>query len=202
VEGMEFDRGYLSPYFITDQERLRVELKDPYVLVMEKKLTAINDLIPALEAVQKANAPLLVIAEDVSGDALAALTVNKLRGVVECAAVKAPAFGDRRKETIQDIAALVGAFPFMENVGRTLESVTLADLGRCERAIIDKESTKIIKGKGKKQDVQARIALIRSATEATNSTYDKEKLQERLARLSGGVAVVKVGGATDVEVRN
>ena len=201
VEGMQFDRGYISPYFITDQERLKAELKNPYILVMEKKLSALADILPTLELVKQANGCLLVIAEDVDGEALAALSVNKLRGVLQTAAVKAPGFGDRRKEMLKDIAALVGATPFMEDLGRKVDAVEKADLGRADKVILDKETCKLIKGKGKPEAVKARIAGIERDIEETNSTYDKDKLKERLARLSGGVAVVKVGGATEVEVR-
>ena len=201
VEGMEFDRGYISPYFITDQESLRCELNKPFVLVNEKKLSALKDVVPALEHAQKKGRSLLVIAEDIEGEALAALSVNKMRGVVESCAVKAPGFGDRRKEMIKDIAALVGATPFCEDLGRQADALEPSDLGECDRAVLDKETCKVIKGKGKKEDIQARTELIHAEWEATNSTYDKDKLQERLARISGGVAVLRVGGTTEVEVR-
>lgn len=201
VEGMEFDRGYLSPYFITDKASLVCEIAKPLVLVHEKKLSALADVVPALELAKKKDAPLLVIAEDVEGEALAALVVNTMRGVVRCAAAKAPGFGDRRKEMIKDIAAMVGATPFNEDTGRKAENLEPHELGRCDKAVLEKETCKIIKGHGKKEDIEARIKLINAEWEATNSTYDKDKLQERLARIAGGVALVKVGGATEVEVR-
>ncbi len=201
VEGMQFDRGYISPYFITDQDRLIAELKNPFILVVERKLFAVNDIVATLELVKKANGSLLVIAEDIEKEALAALTVNKLRGVVQCAAVKSPGFGERRKEILKDIAAAVGATVFTDELGRKLDQVRKEDLGRCDKVILEKEVCKIIKGAGKPEDVKARVNQIEHEKAKTNSTYDKDKLNERLARLSGGVAIVKVGGATETEVR-
>jgi chaperonin GroEL len=192
VEGMQFDRGYLSPYFITDPEGMNAELEDPYILIHEKKISIMKDLLPLLEKISRAGKSLLIIAEDIEGEALATLVVNKLRGVLKCAAVKAPGYGDRRKAMLEDIAALTGGKMIAEEVGIKLENVGLEDLGSCKRVMIDKENTTIIEG---------RIAQIRRAIEETTSDYDKEKLQERLAKLAGGVAVVKVGAATEVEMK-
>ena len=201
VEGMQFDRGYLSPYFITDPEGMDAELEDPYILIHEKKISVMKDLLPLLEKISRAGKSLLIIAEDVEGEALATLVVNKLRGVLKCAAVKAPGYGDRRKAMLEDIAALTGGRMIAEEVGIKLESVGLEDLGSCKRVMIDKENTTIVGGKGLKKDIEGRIAQIRRAIEETTSDYDREKLQERLAKLAGGVAVVKVGAATEVEMK-
>ncbi|MFH1314151.1 MAG: chaperonin GroEL [Candidatus Eisenbacteria bacterium] len=201
VEGMQFDRGYLSPYFITDPEGMSVELEDPYILIHEKKISVMKDLLPLLEKISRAGRSLLILAEDIEGEALATLVVNKLRGVLKCAAVKAPGYGDRRKAMLEDIAALTGGSMIAEEVGIKLENVGLDDLGSCKRVMIDKENTTIIGGKGLKKDIEGRIAQIRRAIEDTSSDYDKEKLQERLAKLAGGVAVVKVGAATEVEMK-
>jgi chaperonin GroEL len=202
VEGLRFDRGYISPYFITNQEKLDVELVDALVLIHEKKLTTMAEVVPALELAAKLNRALLVIAEDVEGEALAALTLNKLRGVVRAAAAKAPAFGERRKEVLRDIAAVTGASPFMEGDGRKVdESLQLSDLGSAKKVLMDKENTTIVGGGGTKEAIQGRIKLIHQETEATNSDYDKMKLKERLAKLAGGVAVISVGGSSDVELR-
>jgi chaperonin GroEL len=201
VEGMQFDRGYVSPYFVTDQQALDCDLEEPYILVTEKKISALNDLVPVLEAVAKAGASLLVIAEDIEGEALAALVVNKLRGVLKVAAVKGPAFGDRRKEMLKDIATLTGATVLSEDVGRSLDSATLGDLGRASRVSIDKETTTIVEGRGQKSTIKGRIDLIRRQIDDTTSDYDREKLQERLAKLSGGVAVVRVGAPTEPEMK-
>ncbi len=201
VEGMQFDRGYISPYFVTDPERVVCELENPRILVHEKKISAMNDLLPLLEQVAKDTRPLLIIAEDVDGEALATLVVNKLRGMLKVCAVKAPGFGDRRKEMLKDIAALTGARPFMEDVGEKLESATLQDLGSARSAKIDNEYTTIVDGAGDKKAIKGRIETIQREIEATNSTYDKEKLQERLAKLAGGVAVIKVGAASETEMK-
>ncbi len=201
VEGMQWDRGYLSPYFITDQKKLVCDLESPYVLVHEKKISSLNELLPVLELINKKQAPLLVVAEDIDGDALAALTLNKLRGVLKVAAVKAPGFGDRRKEMLKDIATLTGATAFMEGLGRKLESVTLADLGSVKRALLDKERCTLVDGKGKKADIKGRIETIKREIEDTNSEYDKEKLNERLAKLAGGVAVIRVGAPSEAELK-
>lgn len=201
VEGMQFDRGYLSPYFITNTEALEVELERPLILVHEKKLSQIKDLIPLLEKVAQSGRPFLVIAEDVEGEALATLVVNKLRGTLKAAAVKAPGFGERRKAMLGDIAALVGANPIFEDLGIELSRVELSDLGSAKKVIIDKENTTIIEGEGRKEDIEGRIQQIRTEMETTTSDYDKEKLQERLARLSGGVAVINVGAATESEMK-
>jgi chaperonin GroEL len=198
---MQFDRGYLSPYFITDPEGMDAELEEPYILIHEKKISVMKDLLPLLEKISRAGKSLLIIAEDVEGEALATLVVNKLRGVLKCAAVKAPGYGDRRKAMLEDIAALTGGRMIAEEVGIKLESVGLEDLGACKRVMIDKENTTIVGGKGLKKDIEGRIAQIRRAIEETTSDYDKEKLQERLAKLAGGVAVVKVGAATEVEMK-
>jgi chaperonin GroEL len=201
VEGMQFDRGYISPYFVTNAEKMRAELEDPYLLIYEKKLSALNDLLPLLEAVVQTAKPLLIIAEDVEGEALATLVVNKLRGGLKVAAVKAPGFGDRRKAMLQDIAILTGGQMISEDLGIKLEHVKLDMLGKAKRIMIDKENTTIVNGAGKKKDIEGRIAQIKAEIEETTSDYDREKLQERLAKLAGGVAVIRVGGATEVEVK-
>ena len=201
VEGMQFDRGYISPYFITNADKMRVEFDDPYILINEKKLSGLQELLPLLEAVVQTGKPLLIIAEDVEGEALATLVVNKLRGGLKVAAVKAPGFGDRRKAMLQDIAVLTGGQAISEDLGIKLENVTLAMLGRAKKVMIEKENTTIVNGAGKKADIEARIAQIKAQIEETTSDYDREKLQERLAKLAGGVAVIRVGGATEVEVK-
>jgi chaperonin GroEL len=201
VEGMQFDRGYISPYFITNADKMRVEMEDPYLLVYEKKLSALNELLPLLEAVVQAGKPLLIIAEDVEGEALATLVVNKLRGGLKVAAVKAPGFGDRRKAMLQDIAILTGGTAISEDLGIKLDQVKLEMLGKAKKVSIDKENTTIVSGAGKKKDIEGRIAQIKAEIEETTSDYDREKLQERLAKLAGGVAVIRVGGATEVEVK-
>src|SRR5262249_15379312 len=201
VEGMQFDRGYISPYFVTNADKMRVEMEDPYVLINEKKLSGLNELLPLLEAVVQTGKPLLVIAEDVEGEALATLVVNKLRGGLKVAAVKAPGFGDRRKAMLQDIAILTGGTAISEDLGIKLENVTLNMLGRAKKVMIDKENTTIVNGAGKKKDIEDRITQIKAQIEETTSDYDREKLQERLAKLAGGVAVIRVGGATEVEVK-
>jgi chaperonin GroEL len=201
VEGMQFDRGYLSPYFITNPEKLRVELEDPYILIHEKKLSNLQALVPLLEKVIQSGRPLLIIAEDVEGDALATLVVNKLRGGLQVAAVKAPGFGDRRKAMLEDIAVLTGGNVVSEDLGIKLENVTVNMLGRAKKVVIDKDDTTIIDGAGQKSDIDGRAAQIRQQIETTTSDYDREKLQERLAKLAGGVAVIRVGGATEVEVK-
>ena len=201
VEGMQFDRGYISPYFVTNAEKMRAELEDPYLLIYEKKLSALNDLLPLLEAVVQTAKPPLIIAEDVEGEALATLVVNKLRGGLKVAAVKAPGFGDRRKAMLQDIAILTGGQMISEDLGIKLEHVKLDMLGKAKRIMIDKENTTIVNGAGKKKDIEGRIAQIKAEIEETTSDYDREKLQERLAKLAGGVAVIRVGGATEVEVK-
>jgi chaperonin GroEL len=198
---MQFDRGYISPYFITNADKMRVEMEDPYILINEKKLSALNELLPLLEAVVQTGKPLLIVAEDVEGEALATLVVNKLRGGLKVAAVKAPGFGDRRKAMLQDIAVLTGGQAISEDLGIKLENVTLAMLGRAKKVTIDKENTTIVNGAGKKKDIEDRIAQIKAQIEETTSDYDREKLQERLAKLAGGVAVIRVGGATEVEVK-
>src|SRR5277367_3018814 len=201
VEGMQFDRGYLSPYFITNSNKMLAELEDPYILIHEKKLTSLQALLPVLEAVMQSGKPLLIIAEDVEGEALATLVVNKLRGGLKVAAVTAPGFGDRRKAMLEDIAILTGGTMIAEDLGIKLENVTLAMLGRAKRIRIEKENTTIIDGAGKKSDIEGRIGQIKAQIEETTSDYDKEKLQERLAKLAGGVAVIRVGGSTEVEVK-
>jgi chaperonin GroEL len=201
VEGMQFDRGYISPYFITNADKMRTELEDPYILIYEKKLSGLQELLPLLETVVQSGKPLLIVAEDVEGEALATLVVNKLRGGLKVAAVKAPGFGDRRKAMLQDIAVLTGGQAISEDLGIKLEKVTLDMLGRAKKVMIEKENTTIVEGAGKKEDIQARIAQIKAQIEETTSDYDKEKLQERLAKLAGGVAVIRVGGATEVEVK-
>nr|WP_314892496.1 chaperonin GroEL [uncultured Campylobacter sp.] len=201
VEGMQFDRGYLSPYFITNAEKMLVELSSPLVLLFDKKITNLKDLLPVLEQVQKSGKPLLIIAEDIEGEALATLVVNKLRGVLNISAVKAPGFGDRRKAMLEDIAILTGGTVISEELGRTLESASMADLGQAERIVIDKDNTTIVGGAGKKKDIDARVLQIKAQIAETTSDYDKEKLQERMAKLSGGVAVIKVGAATETEMK-
>jgi chaperonin GroEL len=201
VEGMQFDRGYLSPYFINDQHAQSAELEKPYILLVDKKLSNIRELLPILEGVAKASRPLLIVAEDVEGEALATLVVNNLRGIVKVAAVKAPGFGDRRKAMLQDIAILTGASVISEELGLTLEKATLDSLGEAKKVVVEKENTTIIDGAGNAVDIKARVASIRQQIEETTSDYDKEKLQERVAKLSGGVAVLKVGAATEVEMK-
>jgi chaperonin GroEL len=201
VEGMQFDRGYLSPYFITNAEKMVTELEDPFILLHEKKLSNLQAMLPVLEAVVQSSKPLLIIAEDVEGEALATLVVNKLRGGLKVAAVKAPGFGDRRKAMLEDIAVLTGGQVISEDLGIKLEAVTLAMLGRAKKVSISKENTTIVDGSGKKKEIEARINQIKQQVEETTSDYDKEKLQERLAKLAGGVAVIRVGGATEVEVK-
>ncbi|AHF83115.1 molecular chaperone GroEL [Rhizobium leguminosarum bv. trifolii WSM1689] len=201
VEGMQFDRGYLSPYFVTNQDKMRVELEDPYILIHEKKLSNLQSMLPVLEAVVQSGKPLLIIAEDVEGEALATLVVNKLRGGLKIAAVKAPGFGDRRKAMLEDIAILTGGTVISEDLGIKLENVTLNMLGRAKKVSIEKENTTIIDGAGSKTELDGRTAQIRAQIEETTSDYDREKLQERLAKLAGGVAVIRVGGSTEVEVK-
>jgi chaperonin GroEL len=196
VEGMQFDRGYLSPYFVTDPDRMECVLEDPYLLINEKKISNMKDLLPVLEQIAKSGRPLLLIAEDIEGEALATLVVNKIRGTLHAAAVKAPGFGDRRKAMLEDIAVLTGGKMIAEELGLKLENVTLNDLGRCKRVTIDKDNTTIIDGAGKKGDIEGRIKQIRAQIEETTSDYDREKLQERLAKMVGGVAVIRVGAAT------
>ena len=201
VEGMQFDRGYISPYFITNADKMRVEMDDAYILIYEKKLSGLQELLPLLEAVVQTSKPLVIIAEDVEGEALATLVVNKLRGGLKVAAVKAPGFGDRRKAMLEDIAILTGAQAISEDLGIKLDKVTVNMLGRAKKVMIEKENTTIVNGAGKKTDIEARIAQIKAQIEETTSDYDQEKLQERLAKLAGGVAVIRVGGASEVEVK-
>src|SRR3974377_2436033 len=201
VEGMQFDRGYISPYFITNAEKMVAALGDPVILINEKKLSTLQPLLPVLEAVVQAGKPLLIIAEDVEGEALATLVVNKLRGGLKVAAVKAPGFGDRRKAMLEDIAVVTGGSLIAEDLGIKLENVGLNMLGRAKRVLIDKDNTTIIDGAGKKKDIEARVSQIRAQIEETTSDYDREKLQERLAKLAGGVAIIRVGGATEIEVK-
>ncbi len=201
VEGMQFDRGYVSPYFVTNPDRMETVLEDPYLLVTEKKISAMADLVPVLEQIARGGKPLLIVAEDVEGEALATLVVNRLRGTLQVCAVKAPGFGDRRKEMLADIATLTGARVVAEELGLKLEQLTLKDLGRAKRVTIDKENTTIVDGAGKKADIEARIKTIRAQIEETTSDYDREKLQERLAKLVGGVAVIQVGAATETEMK-
>jgi chaperonin GroEL len=201
VEGMQFDRGYVSPYFVTNAEKMTVDLDDPYLLIHEKKLSSLQPMLPVLEAVVQTGKPLLIIAEEVENEALATLVVNKLRGGLKVAAVKAPGFGDRRKAMLEDIAVLTGGSVISEDLGIKLENVTLGMLGRAKRVSIDKDNTTIVDGTGKKSDIEARTRQIRQQIEETTSDYDREKLQERLAKLAGGVAVIKVGGATEIEVK-
>src|SRR6202161_834790 len=201
VEGMQFDRGYISPYFITNAEKMRVEMEDPYLLIYDKKLSALQELLPLLEAVVQTSKPLVIIAEDIEGEALATLVVNKLRGGLKVAAVKAPGFGDRRKAMLEDIAILTGGTMIAEDLGIKLENVTVQMLGRAKKVTIEKENTTIVDGAGKKSDIEARITQIKAQIEETTSDYDSEKLQERLAKLAGGVAIIRVGGSTEVEVK-
>ena len=201
VEGMLFDRGYLSPYFVTNREKMQVELENPFILLFDKKISSIRDLLPLLESVAKAGRPLLIVAEDVEGEALATLVVNNLRGILKIAAVKAPGFGDRRKAMLQDIAVLTGGTVISEEVGLSLEGASLNDLGSAQRVVIDKDSSTIVGGAGEKSGIDARIAQIRAEVEKSTSDYDREKLQERLAKLAGGVAVIKVGAATEMEMK-
>jgi chaperonin GroEL len=201
VEGMQFDRGYISPYFVTNPEKMLAELEDAYILIFEKKLSSLQPMLPVLEAIVQASKPLVIIAEDVEGEALATLVVNKLRGGLKVAAVKAPGFGDRRKAMLEDIAILTGGQMISEDLGIKLENVTLAMLGRAKKVIVEKEKTTVVDGAGKKKDIEGRVNQIKQQIEETTSDYDKEKLQERLAKLAGGVAVIKVGGATEMEVK-
>ena len=201
VEGMQFDKGYVSPYFVTNPESMEAVLENAYILIHEKKISSLKDLLPILEKVAKASRPLLIIAEDVEGEALATLVVNKLRGTLQVAAVKAPGFGDRRKAMLEDIAVLTGGRCLTEDLGIKLENITLDDLGRAKRVTIDKETTTIVEGEGSTKDIQGRINQIRRQIEETTSDYDREKLQERLAKLAGGVAVINVGAATETEMK-
>jgi chaperonin GroEL len=201
VEGMQFDRGYLSPYFVTDPERMEARLEDAYILIHEKKISSMKDLLPVLESIAKTGKPFLLIAEEVEGEALATLVVNKIRGTLSCVAVKAPGFGDRRKAMLEDIAILTGGKVIAEELGIKLENVTLQDLGRAKRIVVDKDNTTIIDGAGKKAEIEGRIKQIRAQIEETTSDYDREKLQERLAKLVGGVAVIRVGAATEIEMK-
>ena len=201
VEGMQFDRGYLSPYFVNEREKMQVELEHPYILLYDKKISNVRDLVALLEGVAKAGRPLLIVAEDVEGEALATLVVNNLRGIIKVAAVKAPGFGDRRKAMLQDIAVLTGGTVIAEEVGLSLEGAGLEDLGSAQRVVIDKDNTTVVGGAGARPDIDARIAQIRAEAERTSSDYDREKLQERLAKLAGGVAVIKVGAATEMEMK-
>ncbi|MEK7821451.1 MAG: chaperonin GroEL, partial [Planctomycetota bacterium] len=200
VEGMQFDKGYISPYFVTNPQKMLVEFEDPYVLIHEKKISALKDLIPLLEKISTSGKPLLIIADDVEGEALATMVVNKLRGVLQCCAVKAPGFGDRRKAMLEDIAILIKGRAVTEDLGVKLETLDIPDLGRAKKVTVDKDKTTVVGGEGKKTDIQARITQIRNQAEASTSDYDKEKLQERLAKLTGGVAVIKVGAATEAEM--
>ena len=201
VEGMQFDRGYLSPYFVTDPEKMECVLEDVYILLHEKKISSMKDLLPLLEQIARMGKPLLVIAEDVEGEALATLVVNRIKGTLSCCAVKAPGFGERRKAMLQDIAILTGGQAFTEDLGVKLENVKITDLGRAKRIVVDKDNTTIIEGAGKKEEIKARMNQIRAQIEETTSDYDREKLQERLAKLAGGVAVIKVGAATETEMK-
>ncbi len=201
VEGMQFDRGYVSPYFVTDAEKMAIQLEEPYILLNEKKISSMQDLVPILEQIARMGRPILIIAEDVEGEALATLVVNKLRGTLKCAAVKAPGFGDRRKAMLQDIAILTGGRVISEDLGIKLENITLDDLGTAKRVSIDKDNTTIIDGGGKREDLEGRVKQIRAQIEETTSDYDSEKLQERLAKLIGGVAVINVGAATEIEMK-
>jgi len=201
VEGMQFDRGYLSPYFVSDPERMEVVLEDPYILIYEKRISVLKDLLPLLEQIARSGRPLLIIAEDVEGEALATLVVNKLRGMLQACAVKAPGFGDRRKAMLQDIAVLTGGKAITEDLGIRLENVQLSDLGRASRVTVDKDNTTIVGGKGKPEEIQGRVKEIRVQIEKTTSEYDREKLQERPAKLVGGVAVIRVGAATEIEMK-
>jgi chaperonin GroEL len=201
VEGMQFDRGYLSPYFVTDPDKMEVRLEDAYLLIHEKKISAMKDLLPVLESIARTGKPFIIIAEDIEGEALATLVVNKIRGTLHCVAVKAPGFGDRRKAMLEDIAILTGGKVIAEELGIKLESITINDLGRAKRIVVDKDNTTLVDGAGKKADIEGRIKQIRAQIEETTSDYDREKLQERLAKLVGGVAVIRVGAATEVEMK-
>src|ERR1700683_782656 len=201
VEGMQFDRGYLSPYFVTDPERMEVVLENPVILIHEKKISSMKDLLPVLEQVARLGRPLLIIAEDIEGEALATLVVNKLRGTLQAAAVKAPGFGDRRKAMLEDIAILTGGRAITEDLGIKLESIKMEDLGKAKKVVVDKDNTTIVEGSGKKGDIEGRVKQIRAQIEDTTSDYDREKLQERLAKLVGGVAVIRVGAATEMELK-
>jgi len=201
VEGLQFDRGYLSPYFVTDPDRMEAVLEDTYILIYEQKISAVKDLLPILEKVVQRGRPLLIIAEDVEGEALATLVVNKLKGVINCVAVKAPGFGDRRKEMLQDIAVVTGGTFISSDLGIKLENITLDDLGQARKVVVDKENTTIVEGAGKKEDIMARMNQIKKQIEETTSDYDREKLQERLAKIAGGVAVIRVGAATEAEMK-
>src|SRR5437868_2320194 len=201
VEGMQFDKGYLSPYFVTNAEEMEAALENPYILIYEKKISSLKDMLPLLEKVAKAGRPLLIIAEDVEGEALATLVVNKLRGTLQVCAVKAPGFGDRRKAMLEDIAVLTGGKCITEDLGLKLENLTLADLGKAKRLVVDKENTTIVEGGGKSSDIQGRVKLLRRQIDETTSDYDREKLQERLAKLAGGIAVINVGAATETEMK-
>jgi chaperonin GroEL len=201
VEGMQFDQGYLSPYFSTDMEKMTCELEDPYILLYEKKISSIKDILPVLEKVAKAGRPLLIVCEEVEGEALATLVVNKMRGTLHCAAVKAPGYGDRRKEMLKDIAVLTGGKAITEDLGLKLENIDVADLGRAKKVKIDKDNTTIVQGGGKQADIKSRLAQIKNQIETTDSSYDKEKLQERLAKIAGGVAIINVGAATETEMK-
>ncbi|MGK0674357.1 MAG: chaperonin GroEL [Halothiobacillaceae bacterium] len=201
VEGMQFDRGYLSPYFVNDQQNMQAVLENPYILITDKKVSNIRDLLPALEAVAKAGRPLLIIAEDVEGEALATLVINNMRGILKVVAVKAPGFGDRRKAMLQDIAVLTGGMVVSEEVGLTLEKVTLNEMGQAKKVVVTKDNTTLVDGAGSKEEIEGRVAQIRAQLETTTSDYDREKLQERIAKLAGGVAVIKVGAATEVEMK-
>jgi chaperonin GroEL len=201
VDGMQFDRGYLSPYFVTDPDRMEVVLEDPYILIHEKKISSMKDILPLLEQIAKSGKPLLIMSEDVDGEALATLVVNKLRGTLNVCAVKAPGFGDRRKAMLEDVSILTGGKAIMEETGIKLEGVTLEDLGRAKRITVDKDNTTIIDGGGTQKNIEGRIKQLRNQVEETTSDYDREKLQERLAKLSGGVAIIKVGAATETEMK-
>ena len=201
VEGMQFDRGYISPYFVTNPDSMECVLEDAYIIIYDKKISSMKDLLPILEQLAKQNAQFLIIAEDVEGEALATLVVNKLRGTLNCCAVKAPGFGDRRKEMLQDLAVLTGGQVVSEDLGLKLENIKFTDLGRAKRIVIDKENTTIVEGAGKEKDIEARVNQIKKQIEETTSDYDREKLQERLAKLVGGVAVIKVGAATETEMK-
>jgi chaperonin GroEL len=201
VEGMQFDRGYISPYFVTDPEKMEAVLDEPYILLFEKKISNMKEVLPILEQIAKTGRPLLIVAEDVEGEALATLVVNKLRGTLKCAGVKAPGFGDRRKAMLEDIAVLTGGNAIMEDVGIKLEKMKLEDLGRAKKVVIDKDNTTIVEGAGSSSSIEGRIKQIRAQIEETTSDYDREKLQERLAKLAGGVAVIKVGAATETEMK-
>src|SRR5205807_8046134 len=201
VEGMQFDKGYLSPYFVTNAESMEAVLENAYILIHEKKISSLKDLLPVLEKVAKASRPLLIIAEDVEGEALATLVVNKLRGTLQVAAVKAPGFGDRRKAMLQDLAILTGGKAITEDLGIKLENVQISDLGQVKKITVDKDNTTLVEGKGKHSEIEGRVKEIRSQIDKTTSDYDREKLQERLAKLVGGVAVIKVGAATETEMK-